>query len=915
MAEEAVKEEIGGRIPEQEEASDRHRDLQQKFEDLIQTLELVQKMAGIGYWSYDLLSKRRTWSRQMFTIFGFDPKLDPPINDALKQNWHPDDWDLYQDSFQKALKGKPYDFVIRLQLPENRMRCVHTQGYPRQNEAGNIIGLVGTCQDITERKEAEDALRTSEEKYRNIYENSVVGLYQSTPQGRFLSVNAAFAKMLGYASPEDLVSSISDIATQYYLNPEDRRRFQEVLKAKGHIENFEFQSRCKDGSPLWVSNSTRAYFDSEGRVKRYEGIVLDITQRKQAEAALLESEELYRDLVENSQDLICTHNLDGQLLSVNQAASKLTGYTQQELLRKNLRDLLSPKTRHLFGEYLDAVKTRGSDKGLMRIQTKSGKERIWEYWNTLRVDGVSKPIVRGMAHDVTDRVRVEKGLKQSEAQYREFFDEVLSGAYISEPGGKLVACNPEFARIFGFSSPTEAMEAPLETIYTDPSQREAFLALIRAKKSIHRLESEMRRSDGSVVHVLENAMGVFDESGNLIRIRGFLIDITELKTLESQLRQSQKLEAIGGLAGGVAHEFNNMLAIILGNSELALMEAPEWSPALTYLHEIQAASLRARDIVRHVLTFARKAPAQVKPIQIVPVVREAMKLMRATIPAEIEIQQDISCGDEVIMADPTEIHQVVMNLCANGASAMAGPGVLTVGLKPVTLDEASAPLYEGVAPGKFVKLTVSDTGSGIPPELLDRIFEPFFTTKEVGKGTGMGLAVVYGIVKRYGGAVAVESTVNKGSVFQVLLPRAEQTPSQKPANREELPLGTERILFVDDEVSITRLVVPLLERQGYQVTALTNSLEALERFKAAPDTFDLVISDIAMPHMAGDRLAQELLKIRPDVPIVLCTGHSERMDEKQATAMGILAFMNKPLSGIELSKTIRKVLDEAKPVG
>jgi PAS domain S-box-containing protein len=426
------------------------------------------------------------------------------------------------------------------------------------------------------------------------------------------------------------------------------------------------------------------------------------------------------------------------------------------------------------------------------------------------------------------------------------------------------------------------------------------------------------KKDGSQFHAQMECIPVFDENGKLDQIRAAMTDITvrkraegEKARLEVQLRRAQKMESIGTIAGGIAHEFNNILGVIIGNNELALMDMPDWNPAKNCLKEIQKASLRAKDVVRNILSFAQKTPAERTPIQISTVIKESLKLLRASIPTMIEIRQNISCEREMILADPTEVNQVLMNLCTNAVHATGvEAGALEVGLEPIALDKDSAAKYDGLNPGDFVKLTVRDTGHGIDPEIIGRIFDPYFTTKSLAERTGMGLAIVYGIVKKHDGAIRVESEAGKGTIFEVLFPLHEGVVEQEVKEKPEvLPKGTERILFVDDEPSLVEMAERMLRRLGYDVETKTSSVEALDLFKEEPDRFDLVITDIGMPHMAGDMLAQKLIKIRPDVPVIICTGYSDRMDEDNAKERGIKAFVMKPLVMRDLAKTVREVLD------
>jgi signal transduction histidine kinase/CheY-like chemotaxis protein len=384
------------------------------------------------------------------------------------------------------------------------------------------------------------------------------------------------------------------------------------------------------------------------------------------------------------------------------------------------------------------------------------------------------------------------------------------------------------------------------------------------------------------------------------------------KKLETQLRQAQKMEAIGTLAGGIAHDFNNILSAVIGYTELALINIPKESSLQNHLQQVLKAGSRAKDLVKQILTFSRQAEQEVGPFQIKLIAKEALKLLRASLPTTIEIRQDIQ-SDSTVLADPTQIHQVLMNLCTNAGYAMQETGgTLEVSLTNVELDSHFTGRHSDMAPGPHLRLTVSDTGHGMTPDVLERIFDPFFTTKGPGEGTGMGLSVVHGIVKSFGGTITVYSEPGKGSTFHVYLPIAEDLKDEGETEViEPLPTGNERILLIDDEQPLVDIGKQMLERLGYEVITRTSSIEALELFRAQPDRFDLVITDMTMPNMTGDKLAMEIMKIRPDVPVILCTGFSPAITEEEANAWGIQALLEKPLLRHDLAKTIRQVLDES----
>lgn len=421
--------------------------------------------------------------------------------------------------------------------------------------------------------------------------------------------------------------------------------------------------------------------------------------------------------------------------------------------------------------------------------------------------------------------------------------------------------------------------------------------------------------DGSL-HWIRDIVSVVKERGKVVKLVGFMHDITKEKNLalekddlESRLQQAQKMEAIGTLAGGIAHDFNNILGAVLGYAELAREASDDGSLIALDLDKVLESGNRAKDLVKQILAFSRQGGAERVALQPMLMIKEVLKILRASLPATIAIREHMEPNAGLVYADPTQIHQIIMNLCTNAFHAMeASGGVLDISVKSTFLGIDDLVHESDVEAGEFVQISVADTGSGIEVGVREKIFNPYFTTKEIGKGTGMGLSIVHGIVKSYGGFIALSSVPGEGTVFHVFLPAVEK---EFPVceEREAAPLGTERILFVDDEQLLAEMGKDMLERLGYAVTVRSSSLEALETFQNQPDRFDLVITDQTMPGMTGVDLARRMIQIRPDIPIILCTGYSAIITEKQAKSMGIKEFIYKPVAQRDFGHLIRKVLD------
>jgi len=633
---------------------------------------------------------------------------------------------------------------------------------------------------------------------------------------------------------------------------------------------------------------------------------------------LRKSEEKYRGIFENAIEGVFQITLEGRILSANPALARILGYDSAEELTDVRQQLcVNPDDQDRLLAHI--LKNRTAQRFEIQLDRQDG-ERIWASLSARMVNGDDgQPAwIEGLLMDVSDRKHAEEALAESRNYLDEIINAVADPMFVKDRGHRWVLVNNAMCAFVGH--PREALLGKTEHDFFAQSEADVFwstdeLVLTGGKENIN--EESFTDAQGGVHAILTKKTLYTDKKGEPF-IVAILRDITEQKKaveekmrLEARLTQSQKMEAIGALAGGIAHDFNNILHPMIGYSELLKQDLPAGSPQRRYVDGIFSSGLRAKDLVQQILVFSRQSEPKSTPIRIQTILKEVIKLSRSTIPSNIEIVQDIQKDCAHVMADPIQLHQIAMNLIINAFHAMEKTGGrISIGLREEKLGK-DASAEAALAPGRYARLSVSDTGCGIDPAIMGKIFEPYFTTKEQGKGTGLGLAVVYGIVKEHQGDIKVCSQVGKGSAFHVYLPLTDDSAeAASPERAGGFPTGHERILLVDDEKMIAELEGQMFTRLGYRVTTRLSSVDALEAFRANPQGYDLVITDMTMPNMTGEQLAKELIAIQPDIPIIICTGFSERLGREKAKAIGIKEILMKPITLLEMSRTVRRVLDE-----
>jgi two-component system, cell cycle sensor histidine kinase and response regulator CckA len=798
-------------------------------------------------------------------------------------------------------------------------RSYELLAWPILGSDRRMEGFVHIVKDITERKRVEQKLRENEARFRAVFEVASVGVVQVDPSdGRISRYNEKYREITGYTDTELRAMRFRELT-----HPDDRERDWELFSraVRGETPDYRNEKRYvrKDGSIVWVRLNASFVRDGAGKPQRTVAICEDITERKQAEVALRESEERYRMLFENSLDAVLLTVPDGGVLSANPAACRMFGRTEAEICTLGRGVILDPKDPRLVA--LLAARTRdGKAFGELDFFMKDGSSFPGEVSSVLFEDRSGSVRSSMIIRDVTERKLAESALRQSEGKFRTIFESSASAMAIIERDKTISMVNREFSKLSRYEENDVIGQSWLTLIPPEDLgrlQEYNSRRLVDPSSAPDQYEFTFYRKDGAVRNCLMS-VGVIPTSNQIICS---FVDITERKRaeakrieLEEQLRGAQKMEAIGRLAGGVAHDFNNLLAVIISYAEFAIDQLRESDPVKADLMEIHKAGHRAAVLTRQLLAFGRKQMLAPEVLSLNGVVTDIESMLTRLLGEDVDVATYLAGDLGNVTADRGQIEQVIMNLAVNSRDAMPEGGKLTIETSNVELDESYAERHVAVVPGRYVLLSVSDTGCGMDVETQSRVFEPFFTTKERGKGTGLGLSTAYGIVKQSGGNIWVYSEPGQGTAFKVYLPRVS-APAVEAARTpvSEAPTGSETVLVVEDEDAVRRLTERILRTAGYRVLAASNGGEALLLCEKHGDAIDLLLTDVVMPQMGGRDLSERLAKLSPGLRVLFTSGYTDEAIVHHGALDHGTNFIGKPFSAAALTRKVREVLDEPSP--
>ncbi len=786
------------------------------------------------------------------------------------------------------------------------------------------LSIVALDLTLAERLRAEQALLTSETRMRLFFERQIVGMAFTSPEKGWLQVNDRLCQMLGYTQQELAGMTWAELTHPDDLAP-DVALFNRLLA--GEIQEYSLEKRFlrKDGVVVYAEISIGCVRKPDGSVDYLLALVQDITERKRAEIAFRESEERYRRIARCVPDLVWTMDLSGRFTYSNSAVERMHGWTVEEHLQLNFRDTTTPAQAAEHAAMLADEVAKAMEPGYDRNTTrtfeseelrKDGSTFLAEISATFLWSEDGKPVgVVGVTRDISERKRTEAALRQSEAQLRAFVQNAPFGiSTASMKQDRILSVNPALVNMMGYDSAAEMMSLRLSRdLYFDPEDRVKFLAQLPEYGEYRGLEFHWKRKDGKPITL--RGSGVVrpdpEHPGDKL-IEAIEEDVTQARLLEDSLRQAQKMEAVGRLAAGVAHDFNNMLSVILGHAQLGMNRSKTEDPVQTDLKIIEQSALRSADLTRQLLAFARKQTVAPKVLDLNDTVASLLKMLQRLIGEDIDLAWEPGASLWPVKIDPSQIDQILANLCVNARDAIAGVGKITIETQNMVLDAAYCAVHSGMVPGEYVMLAVSDDGCGIDKGMLSHIFEPFFTTKELGRGTGLGLATVYGIVRQNDGLINVYSEPGGGSTFKVLLPKSPvELIAPVAAAAVEMPKAQgETVLLVEDERLVLKMAQSMLEDLGYKVIAAATPGEAVMHAKAHAGKIQLLITDVVMPEMNGRDLAQFLSKINPGLRCLFTSGYTANVIAHRGILDEGVRLLQKPFTMKDLSIAVRQALKE-----
>ncbi|ACL06100.1 multi-sensor hybrid histidine kinase [Desulfatibacillum aliphaticivorans] len=782
----------------------------------------------------------------------------------------------------------------------------------RPEQGGRVVCFL---RDISERKKTEAALVESEQKWRNILTNTPQIGVTLNPEAKIVFVNDHLLKLTGWNEHEVIGKDWFDLFIPENVRDVIRKVFFSAMNQKDAFGYSTYENEILDrrGNTLNVAWSNVLTKDADGKSIDITCLGVDLTERIRAEKALSDSAAYMQSIFRAAPSGIGV--VTNRVFSkVNDTLCRMVGYSREELIGQGPA-LIYPSQEECdrVGRVkFEQIQKRGTGSVETRFRRKDGGI-VDVLLSATPIDPSDHGVgLTFTALDISERKKIERSVQVAHELLLTILDSIDATISVADMKTyEILFMNKYMVESFGRDLTGELCWQAFRG-GSGPCSFCSNSRLLDDHGQPTGLYSWQGKNPITEKWYINHDRAIQWTDGRMVRLQ-IATDITQIKDLEEKLRQSQKMESIGNLAGGIAHDFNNILFPIMGLSEMLMDDLPKNSQERESAEEIFKAGKRGSDLVKQILAFSRQSEQKKVPTRIQSILKEVLKLSRSTIPAYIEINQAIQSDCGMVLADPSQMHQVGMNIITNAYHAVEDKGgTITVRLEERNLEEAEAGKYD-LRPGRYLVLSVNDTGCGMPEKLVDKIFDPYFTTKEQGKGTGLGLAVVYGIVKEHSGTVKVHSAVGKGSTFDVYLPLMEKAGLAEPVKTmADLPTGHERIFLVDDEEAIANLEKMMLTRLGYTVASYTSSVKALEAFEADPHAYDLVVTDMTMPSLTGAQLAGKVRSLRKSMPIIICTGFSEKMDEAKAKDLGVAGLLMKPIDRADLAKTVRRVLDEFK---